>query len=639
MSAHHDKPAHAPKPAAPSDKALGTAAINPHPITPVATVLPATTTNTNPTAEPTANTTNGRPLFAVALIVVVTLPIGLGVGVALRPKPVVSAITHSAETHETDSAQTASDFVKSVLANRQKAEELFLAGEFELALQLYQSKEQADSLRPNDVIALQIATCQEELGHFDEALEVYRTFASREDSSFQPVALLSQGRIWIRLRDFVQAGSVLKSLVELASTTSKVPPSIAQDARFLTEIVALLEGTPTELKLDGSEPIPPLYGIEWPVQKSLEQKVSAHDETNPEPAITSSSDATSGEHRLQCLIEQNPRYWLAGQAKLAMAHAAVHRGDFTTAIAHYDELIGKSASSMSVTAAFNRGLIQYKQREFGPAAFALGRMIDGAPGHELIVPALILRGRALMEMGDFETAAYDFKRAGTLRGREDQNGWATTFMGMAFLQMRKNQQAAQTMFALRDRLESTPSRAAAGFVVSLARMEMLTDVESRQREAVFLFRALSAIEVDAEWLGSAGIVLIGRAYRQLNLHEKMVEVFTSTLAKELREPFASEMKFALAEHALASGDAEGGRARLTELRHAKKSEWSKPAALRLAKLELEENHFAECVAMCREIAADESQRRVALKLMGEAFEQSGELDKAAACYAGTPPAP
>ncbi len=653
MSAHHsDKPVSVAKPSAHGVKLSESSSFKlPKPAAESSAAL-VTTSDKTPTPSPPSDVQKPKPLFAVAIVVIATLPIGLGLGTALRPKPVAPVESVACDAHETEPSQASADLVKTVLANRKRADELFRTGEFELALQLYQSKEQVESLRPSDKLALQIATCHQALGHWEEALDTFRTFASREDSPFRAPALLSQGRVWISLHDYAQAKSVLDGLARLSEVDHSISAEIQQEARFLAEIAALLEGTTFGDRLSGSHPIPPLHGIVWPVLQAFEEADAHHSKSpsGPEPVeghsldgpadtaeATAETRSAIAEQRLRALIEQYPRHWLSGQARLALAHSAVLRGDLTEAIARYNELIKPTATDLSVTAAFNRGLVQFRQREFGPASIALGRMVDGAPGHELIVPALILRGRALLEVGDFETAAFDFKRAATLRGKEDEQSWATAYMGMAFLQMNKHHQAAQTMLVLKDRFDSGPSRSAAALVNSLARFETLSDPASRDRESVFLYRALSGIDENADWLGSTGVVLIGRAYRNLSLPEKMVELYSKALANEIREPVASEMRFALAEHSLATGNVDDGRKQLVALSHAKRSSWSQPAAMRLAKLELDDGRYSECVSLCQEIAKEESLRDTALHMMGQAFERSGDFGKAAACYAGNLP--
>lgn len=650
MSAH-PAPTAASKPAPHKAPADSPAPVKP--ATPPAAATPA------PTPEPTAAPRSNN-LFALALVVVATLPVGLGVGAACRPKPVVEDLSHKKRAAEAENQALAA---RTALETRRKADDLFQAGEVELALQLYQSKESAEPLRPSDRLSFKIAICREALGQWDEALATFRTLASRDDRAFRAAALLAQARIGLSRHDFPHARAIVREFLHEAAETKAVPDAMLRDAQYLGAIASLLDGTHAEFIPDGLHPIPPLHNLTWPLNDALQQlsQFAEHEEGDDhESPVATSTDVlgdttvwerllteavtktrrTQAEALLHELFEKAPRHWLAGRAKLAMAFITHDRRQLAEAISQYDKLLERASTSVSVIAAYNRGLVQFQLKEYRAASDTLGRAVDGAPGQDLTPPALILRGRALLELGDYETAMFELKRAADLNGRPEDQAWATALSGMAALRRKQPQVAATLMFHRRERLDESSARAAAAFINSLARFQSLESPDARDREALFLMRSLAALEHDesiAATLGSNGTVLIGEAYRELGLSEPMVAIYSAALAKEIREPFASEMKFVLAEHAIASGDAAAGCAQLAELRDAPKNPWSIPAGLRLAASELSAGHTDECLVTCRDLLKRDTDRAPILRLMGSAYEQAGDLAKAAQCYAGNVP--
>ncbi len=639
MSAHHPAPLHASKPETPTVQATKPASEIPAPAPVVATPVAVPEPNTN---------TRFSTLFTVALVIASTLPVGIGVGAACRPKPIVTSPAH----HKHDESLDHQDLptAKAVMESRQKADDLFQAGEIELALQLYQSKESAKSLRPSDRLSFKIALCHESLGQWDEALATYHVLASRDDLPLRAAALLAQGRVWLSRHDRDKAQAVLDEFLRMSQESEVVPVAMIQDAQFLAAITGLLNSSEMEFVPDGLHPIPPLHDMAWPFVRAFEQISQiaeppvaelARVQTQNLATLATDTSPSADSPSVQQLLEAAPRHWLAGRLKLAVAHAAEQRQQLSEAAAGYDELLGRSSSTVSVIAAYNGGLIQFQLREYRFASVALGRVADGAPGQKLAILALILRGRALLEIGDYEPAMFDLKRAADLHGNPDDLAWATALAGMAALRMQKPQLAGELMFQRRDRLQNSPADKAAAFVISLARYQSLASPEARDREGLFLLRALAALDLDdrhaSTTLGSCGPVLIGQAYRDLGLVEQMVEVYSHALSQDSREPFASEMKFALAEHAVLSGDPQQGVADLTALHANPHNPWSVRAGLRMAAWELSQDHSTECLALCRELLKRDTDHSPILRLMGSAYERIGDYANAAECFAGVAP--
>lgn len=603
------------------------------------------------------------PLFAIALTIVGTMPIGIGVGLACRAKSIVPAEPATDSMHDEVSAIDDTASVSWAWRNQQNADDLFRAGDFRLALQLYQSKECEDSLHPYSALSLKIALCHEALGQWDEALAILDRFTKHSDLDLCAAALLAQSRIWLHRHELSKARMVLGQLLcRTVEPGRDCPSEIAEDSGFLLAIACLLDDGTSHDSTDPTRPVSPLHSFVWqrsevryldrltapqsslslkPTESHVATLVATALGTDAQELVIQLLTATSADQRrriaeefAQRLLTSHSAHWLAGHVKLALGEVAYQRGDLAEAAVRYGEASGRSSTALSVIAAYNQGVVQFRLHEYRNASLALGRFIDGAPGHELCPRALILRGRSLLELGDGELAAFDLKRAADLPGRDEERAWATVFLGMANLQARKPKVSAQEMFQRRDRLQSEVARSEMAFMVSLARMESLKSPDSRDRESLFLLRALATVDPNAEWLGACGRLLIGRAYQHLGLVDQAAEIYEQALQQEVQEPFASEMKLAVADYALLTGDHPRGLNCLAELQANQKAPWATQAGLRIAKWELSQGHHHKCLALCRELLHSETEHASILRLMGEAHELAGEFDQAAECFAG-----
>ncbi len=654
MSAHtHSSPNHAatPKASAHAPKAPPAA---PKVAPPPATVGVAETPTSTASAAAPVGSHRALPLFAIALAIVGTLPIGLGIGMARRAANTAAVASLTKSKHKASPVRDDAAAVERTRRNRHQADEFFRAREFRLALQLYQSNETVESLRHSEEVAFKIALCREALGQWDEALTEFRELSGRDYSPFQSTALLAQSRIWLAKQEPQHARAVLRQLLKSAPEKKSVPSEIGQDARLYFAMTWLLDSTTDHTALETPTPISPLSEIAWkgispldPNNIGVQITTTSDSASDPGPEasalkpdsdrlqdFSSVTNAAEAEQFLEQQIAAAPQHRLIGHAKLAWGHFAHQRSDFETAAMRYEMAMSKSSDTVSLIAAYNSGVVHFQRDDLLATVKSLGQVVDGAPGHDLVVPALILRGRAAIALGSVEQAAFDLKRAADVSKTEDERSWATAFMGMAFLQARQQDVAAKLMFQRRDRITTAGARTLGGLVVALARLETMNSAEARDRETLFLLRALANLNPDAPWLGDCGRTLIGRAYREVDLGEQMAEVYSRALANSVREPFASEMKLSLGEYLLSVGDEQQGLALLTDVREAQHSPWPDKAALRMAQWELSQHREQDCLSICHELLRRDSDRAAVLRLMGTAYERSGNLAKAAECYAG-----
>lgn len=540
-------------------------------------------------------------LFSVSLAIVATLPIGIGVGIACRSRMMTDVSSAAAAVHNESALLDRSSDVRLRTRNRPDAEELFRAGDFLSALRAYESKQCEDSLPLSSAEQLKLAACHEALGQWDEALDILKTLAEQPTSESRNEARLALSRVRLRLREFAAARSMLSELARPDAWTESAAMVGKDIAGDLMAIAELLD-----------------------TETSLEPADFAHSIATLEPSLWNSPDLLVGREACQ----------FGDHVRLARGERAIRRGDFEQAADEYRALVTNTATPKSVVAAFNLGIAQFRRRDYHEASRSLGRFIDGRTHDAETSRALWLRGRALLELGDGELAALDFKRAADLPGSPELRAWSAALLGMAQLQANRPDLAARDLFLRRELFYPGMARTEAGFVVALARVESLRSDESWDREALFMLRALESLNPETEWLGTCGRMLIGRAYERLGMLDQAIDAYERALHADMQDPFASEMRLALADCLRDVGREDDARSLLEEMQHSESKPWAKQAALRLAEWELTQHRPDECLAICRELLPGEPSPAPILRLMGQAYELAGQHGQAAQCFAG-----
>lgn len=584
------------------------------------------------------------PLFAIALAIAGTLPLGLGVGVACRAKSVETNEVPACSAHNEDSVHDQTASAHEAWRNLSRADDLFRAGDFKLALQLYQSKENADSLRPTAERVLKMALCREGLGQNEEALTTLRSMTEHASDEIRSAMLIAQGRMQLRRCEFVESRATLSELIASQDQTA----AVIDEAQFLLVLACLLESEADHHEMEQDRLISSLDDALWLCPEMLVPAMFALEPLNSttrsldenEPVASLLADASieqrreAAERLAEQLLVSQPTHPLSGILQLTLGELSYRRGDLSQSASRFRTAAGKNTSMRSVVAAHNEGVTHFQLRDYRAASRALGRFIDAVPEHALRPRALLLRGRALIEIGDGALAAFDLKRAADSHGSDETKAWATVFLGLAQLQAHQPKLAAQDVFLRRDRVQTEPTRTAAGFAVSLARLETLPPGETLDREMLFMLRALSTLDPEADWLGATGRMLIGRAYQRLNLFDQAVETFEQALQESVPETLAWEIKLAIADCLFAKSEPTAAGTWLTDVRKNHPGRPATTAGLRLAQWELAQGHHAECLEICRELWQPDAELAPILRLMGEAHVLAGHDDLAAKCFAG-----
>jgi tetratricopeptide (TPR) repeat protein len=350
---------------------------------------------------------------------------------------------------------------------------------------------------------------------------------------------------------------------------------------------------------------------------------------------------TVARRALRGVVERNPRHPWAAAAILELGNIDFTGGSLEDAAATYESLAREFPRSRArVEAFYNLGQAERRLGKFDAARRALYSLVDGFPAHILAPPAYLAIGRMFFEEADTEHAISPLRRALTLSAGSDCRPAAAVLLAAAHLVTNNAAAAAAVLRENREDLKGERFRETAGLLVALARYYGAQDARKSQREARGLLSALVASETD-NLLGPVGVLLRGRAYRELGLGEQMAALYEAALSQPSRGPFAAEMTYDMAEFLYGAGRPDDALAYYKELIDHPDAKWANRSRGRLAEIAFDEQRFGDAIARCRELlgTADPLHAAETLKLMGRAYEQLGDHQRAAVCFAGQRPDP
>ncbi len=264
-------------------------------------------------------------------------------------------------------------------------------------------------------------------------------------------------------------------------------------------------------------------------------------------------------------------------------------------------------------------------------------VVDRAPAHELTALAYWRLGRLYLELDSPEQAVSPLRRSvAAAAGSSAQPSIALT-LAAAYMLTTNPQAAAAVIRENQRSLQQEPYRSMASFLETYARFRASTDRREKNRLASSLLAALVQIH-DASVLPSVGELLVGKAYLDLGFGERMATVYVDAVERSRGLPKA-ELTYHLADYWYGAGKRTPAIERFTSLANATSGPWSTRARLRLAEIALEENKPHRCLEWCKLVLPDRGAIDVSalLKIMGRAFDLTGDFHQAAACYSGQIP--
>lgn len=411
------------------------------------------------------------------------------------------------------------------------------------------------------------------------------------------------------------------------------------------------------------------YDLTWEVVGGTlvvgprESEAAVVDPEDPNAIVVQTPNRIARES-LATALAMYPGHRLAVAARLEYGNVHFKEADYTNATLYYKDLVSTRSDPQTMAAAFNLGLAHRRMGNLGVSRNSLLLVVDGIPEHPLSAVASYLVGRMLLDEGNYADAVSPLDAAARARIDDRSRSAAAVYAAIAHLLQDNYHQAGAVLFANRTGLaDENELRDAAAFLNSYTRYLTLSDNRDEQRqETVYLFRSLFALGPAPTWMGSYGMLLVGRAYRDLGMHARMTDIFNAA-RDEAQGIILAEMEFWIARQEFETPELflEKDPTELTDAQRRQQldtisgrgltslqrlvtlegsNEWGQAAMLKLAQIELDENRADECIQLCRRLLSiEDAQVFDVLRLMGQAYEFKGDAKAAAFCFAGQiPPA-
>ena len=313
-------------------------------------------------------------------------------------------------------------------------------------------------------------------------------------------------------------------------------------------------------------------------------------------------------------------------------------GDTSAAVTWYDRLLhDKPASPLAVPASFNRGVVYLRRGEYGTARHALFRALDLAPAHELAPLALLHIGRTCLEEGDLKRGLTLLRRGRTMAAGAEVQPRLTLMLAAGLLLANEPRAAHDVLLQDRPRFKQETVRATAALLDAMGRYRAVRAAGPARSEAADLIAAL-AQERDPDVLGPLEAYLCCRSLRELGMWDRIVALCAHALPRS-QGPMAAALVVAQGDALLHLKKPAEATRLFQQVAQGKEGPWVAAARFHLAALDLEAGRAGECATRCAQIWSEQrfADMPALLLLWGRAYEQLGENDKAARCFAGSPP--
>jgi len=375
------------------------------------------------------------------------------------------------------------------------------------------------------------------------------------------------------------------------------------------------------------------FQLTWKIEQGV-VSWAVMEETPPEERAAFLSAVAR--RALRVAVASHENHELAAAAYLYLGNLEVRAGQLPAAVAKYEQLIQQNQRSPLLTEAnYNLGLVQHRLGDALAAQKAFYRVVDLAPGHVLAPMAYLALGRTWLEEGQPARAISPLRRALGAASPPVQPVIAIT-LAASYLWSGNPQAANAVLLTYRAEVNQPPNHRLAAFLDAFSRFQAASD-RRQTRHATDLLAAMLNMGEES-YLGSLGVLLVGQAYRELGMMDQMIVVYEPTL-RRARGPVAEEMSYSLAEAYRTLGKVEDAKRLLLSLAILDGSRWAAPAKFRLAQIALVENRSKEALLWCRQLLPVQPPEKMPalLQLMGQAFEQAGDIEQAARCFRGERP--
>ena len=343
---------------------------------------------------------------------------------------------------------------------------------------------------------------------------------------------------------------------------------------------------------------------------------------------------------LEAALRADPAHPMTAAALLEYGNNEAVQGNWNEAAFWYQRLIHDTTASPYVLSAyFNIARMRLRTNELARARKAFFRVIDQSPGHELALRAGIQIGQTYLQDDQARQAIGILRRARVSAVDSPYHPVATLTLAAAFLHDGDLASARAILAENRAVLQAAPYRSTASFLDSYVRYRLAKEpkeMNANRRDVVDMIGTLWRNRDDTI-LGPYGQWLVAQAYRELGFGDEAERLLRLTLP-ESRGPFKASVEYALAETLVKKGQHDEAAQLFSQCVEAD-TRYRPRARFQLARLDLEQKRFRECAEACRQLWSEHTflEEPALLALWGAALEGSGDLAKAAQCYAGKAP--
>jgi tetratricopeptide (TPR) repeat protein len=578
--------------------------------------------------------------FGLAAGVCLVASLAGGVGIQLGASPPEDKV---ADPPDAASASHALPHDPEPSTEAERIDRFIRSGNFDRALQ--HCRAAADERHRLDY---REALCLEGLGRWQEAMELYgRAAEAQGNPRTWAWAVVGQARCAAATGDIERADGLLAQIARRPGDAEKFGRDAIEDCLYLNarlRVVYVRPAAPPD-PLDAS-------ALAWPsidgrIDQFLDRLVdglsdaSLDGHTKPIPAIdiqrpprdaTRAARCESAAVALRKAIDAASDHPAVGSARIWLANLDVKAGRLRVAVTTYQAILERTPLAReSRDAAYNLGLLGLRHANWGVARARFLDVIDRAPGSRWADLGWWWIGRSHLDSGDNASAVRAF-RAAMAGDAKDVASAATLGTAVAQLLDGDNAGARST---LRDhRITSERSH-----IVTEALLEAIVRYRmapSDGRQSILEAALENAREGPV--LGSAGTLLAGQAYRDIEKPDTMAEMYDAAV-ETARGPLAIRMTFTVAERLLERDDRSGARQRFLAVAAADPEGLGPKAELRIADLAARDGKGLDCIQRCRAlIGRPNVDMSELLSVLGRGYELEKQYGQAAEAFAGRIPA-
>ncbi len=256
------------------------------------------------------------------------------------------------------------------------------------------------------------------------------------------------------------------------------------------------------------------------------------------------------------------------------------------------------------------------------------------------IGAYLYVGRLQVEQGRFQPAVSSLVRALAIcRGTEFEPR-AALMLSSAYLMAESPQGASSVLMERREAFDDQQQRNAAAFLSSMSRFDAAVLPGKKERAARALVTALSQLKPDRQF-GAHWYYLHALACEELGLTDQAIEGFTETIKRLPAAPLRDRAMVKLANQYRFDNRLDEAAGLLAGINADRSGSLGQHITIQAAQVALDKGDGPAAVQHCRYVVGvteDEQLQRVALRLMGRAYELQQNHKAAVYCFAGMLPA-